>query len=462
MEVISPTSTAPDRTGPRRNAHPAQFATLATAHAPSVSVPLRFIAAGLLALVSAAVWLVAEPALIVDYHYGPHVVAFTHLVLLGFIVSVAMGVLYQLAPVVLQTRLHSERLARGQFWFQVIGVTGMVWMFLRWDMREVGRSGSVFGVGVLLFIYNLARTLARVPRWNVVAAGIASALGWLLVTMLAGLFLACVKCWPWIAHFAPVPQMHAHAHLGVLGVFVLLTVAVAYRLVPMFAISEIQNTRRAAWSIGLLNASVAGLVVTILAGSPWKLAFALVSIFGFALFGAELIAILRARKRRTLDWGLRHFLTGAALLAPLSLLAIVLCWPGLPVTGFTIRLENAYAILALFGVLTFANLGMLHKILPFLVWFHRYGSEIGRAKVPSLAEMASPRLQAIGYWLHVLGLVIVTSAATLGHARCARVGAALILASVCAFALNAIRIGGHVFHHRAVPPHPAAPAIASA
>lgn len=461
MEATLPTSTAPDRTC-QRNARSARLAALATAHAPGVSVPLRFIAAGLLALVIAAGWLVLEPALIVDYHYGPHVVAFTHLVLLGFIVSVVMGVLYQLAPVVLQTRLYSERLARVQFWFQVIGVAGMVWMFHRWDMREVGRCGSVFGVGVLLFIYNLARTLARVPRWNVVAVGIASALGWLLVTMLAGLFLACVKCWPWIAHFAPVPQMHAHAHLGVLGVFVLLVVTIAYRLVPMFAISEIQNERRAGWSIGLLNAGVAGLVVTILAGSPWKLAFALISIFGLALFGAELIAILRVRKRRMLDWGLKYFLTGTALLAPISLLAIALCWPGLPATQFTRRLENAYAIIALFGVLTFAILGMLHKILPFLIWFHRYSGEVGRNKVPSLAEMVSQRLQAVGYWLYVAGLVIVTSAATLGHVRCARVGAALMLASVFTFALNAIRIGSHAFHHPTAPPHATGPATASA
>ena len=41
-------------------------------------------------------------------------------------------------------------------------------------MKQVGHFGSVLAIGVGLFVYNLARTLARIPRWNVVAAGIAA------------------------------------------------------------------------------------------------------------------------------------------------------------------------------------------------------------------------------------------------------------------------------------------------
>lgn len=453
---------APDRRC-QRNARTARMATIATAHAPNIFLPLRFVAVALLALAAAAAWLVIEPTLITDYHYGPHAVALTHLLLLGFAASVVMGVVYQLAPVALEARLHRERLARVQFCFHVIGVAGMVWMFRKWDVRQVGHFGSVFAIGVILFVFNIVRTLLRVPRWNVVAFGIASAVGWLLVTMLAGLFLACAKCWPWITPFEPLAEMHAHAHLGGLGIFVMLTVAVAYRLVPMFAVSEIQNHRRAVWSIALLDIGVAGLAATILIRSPWKLAFAFVSIAGLALFALELVAILRARKRRTLDWGLRYFLTGAGFLAPLSLLAIVLCWPGLPATRITAQFENAYAIFAVLGVLAFAMLGMLYKILPFLVWFHRYSPEIGRGRVPTLAEMPSSRLQAIGYALHLPGVLIAAAASVLGHTRCATLAAVLIAASALIFAINAVLIGSHLLRRRvAEPPVAIRPMPASA
>jgi len=70
--------------------------------------------------------------------------------------------------------------------------------------------------------------------------------------------------------------MHTHAHIGGLGFFMMLIMGVSYKLVPMFLLSELQNTRRAAWSIILLNVGLAGLVVTMLIGSRWKLAFAYV------------------------------------------------------------------------------------------------------------------------------------------------------------------------------------------
>ena len=42
--------------------------------------------------------------------------------------------------------------------------------------------------------------------------------------------------------------------------------------------------------------------------------FCAVAVSGLAIYGWEMRAILRARKRRTLDWGLKYFLTAIALL----------------------------------------------------------------------------------------------------------------------------------------------------
>ena len=124
--------------------------------------------------------------------------------------------------------------------------------------------------------------------------------------------------------------MHAHAHLGGLGFFIMMIVGVSYKLVPMFALSEVQSTRRAGWSLALLNAGLAGLFVTILRSSPWKLVFAFVVLGGLAIYGWEMVAILRARKRRKLDWGLKYFLTAIALLVPVSALGVASPGRGLP------------------------------------------------------------------------------------------------------------------------------------
>ena len=435
-----------------RNCHlPIKKASIADAHAPSVAIPLRFVVTGIASLLVAMAWIAFRPALLATYHYNQYIIAVTHLFVLGWLCSVIMGAVYQLVPVALETKLHSEKLARWHFALHTVGFVGMVAMFWVWDMKQVGHFGSTFGFGVILFTYNLTRTLARIPRWNVVAFGIASALFWLLMTMSAGLFLASAKCWPKINPLDPIASMHAHAHLGVLGFFVMMLVAVSYKLIPMFTLGEVRNPRRALASILLLNAGLLGLAVTILFGSAWKLAFALVTVAGLACFGVEVLAILRSRKRPALDWGLRQFLVALALLAPLSVLAIVLCWPGLPLTALTAQLETVYGVVALLGVLSFAIVGMLHKIIPFLVWYSSYSKQIGRARVPSLSELYSERLQVTSFVLLMLGLAGLAVGAALGHERAVQAGCVVLLLGLGAFALNVGKIISHLFRPRLTP-----------
>ena len=169
MQAISPASTAPEPAAKARDAEcriPARKASLAMKHAPDVSLPLRFIVLGLVPFVTATVWLALRPDLLVAYHYGAHVIALTHLVVLGFISSVVMGAMYQMTPVALETRLQSEQLASILFLCRLIGVPGMIAMFWISDMKQVGHFGTRFDLEVLPFTRNIARTLRRAPRWN--------------------------------------------------------------------------------------------------------------------------------------------------------------------------------------------------------------------------------------------------------------------------------------------------------
>ena len=473
MGVFSRISAAPEPAQPMNS--PSKASQPISAHSPSVTLPLRFVLTGVLALFTGVIWLVLRPDILATYHYNQYVIAVTHLFTLGWITSIVMGAMYQLVPVALETRLYSERLARWHYVLHVVGFVGMVWMFWRWDMKQVGHFGSVLALGVGLFVYNIARTLKRIPRWNVIAAAIASALFWLSLAVLAGLAIAAAKCAyndtpestaaqavapvlaglkalaGFLARFDQIGAMHAHAHLGGIGVFLMLIVGISYKLMPMFALSEVQSDRRAWWSIGLLNAGLLGLFFTVLMSSAWKLAFALVVIAGLAVYGWEMAAIVRARKRRTLDWGLKYFLTALGLLVPLSILAIILLWPNLPRNVLTGQLENLYGFLAFIGVITFAILGMLYKIVPFLVWYVSYSREIGRCKVPSLADLYSPRLQAAGYWLFVAGLAATSVTIVLANERAVQWSCALLAGSLFIFALNMGAMLRHLLRPRIEP-----------
>ena len=169
MEATLPTfaaaKPAPQRTVP------------VAAAAPSITLPLRFVVTGLFSLIVGVGWLVARPDLLAAYHYNQYIIALTHLFVLGWLSSVVMGAMYQLVPVALETKLYSERLAKWQFVIHLIGVIGMVAMFNVWNMKQVGHFGSALALGVGLFVYNMARMLWRVPKWNVVATAITAEIG---------------------------------------------------------------------------------------------------------------------------------------------------------------------------------------------------------------------------------------------------------------------------------------------
>ncbi len=424
---------------------------------------------GILALALGVVWLVLQPSVLATYHYNQHVIALTHLFVLGWICTIVMGAMYQLVPVALETKLYSERLAKFQFLIHVVGFVGMVWMFRKWNMTDVGHYGSALGFGVALFVYNIVRTLLRVPKWNVIATAVASALGWIGLTILAGLMLACAKVTfdpdaeatmasnivnsiaSVVRRFDPISAMHAHAHLGAVGFFVMLIVGVSYKLIPIFTLSEIQSPRRALASVVMLNAGLIGAFVCILTRSPLKVGFAGLIAVALVIYGWELVAILRARKRGPLDWGIRYFLTAVALMLPLSLIGIALAWPTLPMNAKTGQLENVYGFLGLIGVVSFAIIGMLYKILPFLVWFGAYSKHIGLAKVPALADLYSATLQVIGYWNFLAGLAVTITGTLLASELWIRIGGSLIALSVGTLLINVLRIVSHLVHPQLLP-----------
>ncbi len=496
MAVSSPSSAAPEvapehaspppPAGARRAA-PLGGAGPATAFAPSVTLPLRFVMAGVLALVGSVVLLGVRPDILAAYHYNQYTVAATHLWVLGFLGSVAMGAMYQLVPVALETRLHSERLAAWHFVLHLVGVAGMVWMFWRWDLKQVGHFGSALAAGVALFLYNLGRTLRTVPRWNVVATGITAALAWLGLTVLAGLAIAAAKCtyesletlppghwlrWPlialqatahWLGRFDPLAVMHAHAHLGGVGFFLMLIVAVSLKLLPMFALSELQSPRRAGAALGLLNLGLAALVVTLTGRSRFQFVAGGVLATGLILYGLELRAILRARQRRGLDWGLRHFLVALGLLAPTALLGLLLAWPGLPATLLTTQLETVYGWLGLAGVVSLTVLGFLYKIVPFQVWYHTYARHVGRFRVPALAELYSERLQKVSLGLVLAGVLGGALAAALASTGGVRVAVLVLALGLGVFVTNLGLMLRHFWRPRLEPlaPPRAAPASVS-
>ena len=447
----------------------------ATVHAPTLAVPLSFILFGLACLAGSVLLIILRPSVLSTYHYNQYVVAATHLALLGWIGSVVFGALYQLVPVALETRLFSERLAFAHLLLHLVAVPGMVWSFWQWNLKHVGHWASAFAVGVALLLFNVGWTAVRSRKWNPVSAGVACAIGWLMLAVTVGLALAAAKCSYesierlsasnplaitlrgleavalFVARFDQMSLMHTHAHLGALGCFVLLLMTLSLKLLPMFLLSPARSGRRAWWILALFNLGLAGLVLTMATRSPWKPLFTGTLLAALLLYGLEVRALLRLRKRLVVDPPLRTFLWSLAVFVPLAALAAPLSWPGLPLTARTGQLENLYGFLAVFGLISAAILGMLFKILPFLIWHRVYSGFLGRMRVPNLADMYHVGLVRVGGATHVAGGVVVSAGILLPDAATVRWGGVMLAVAVLLHCANYARVVSHGLRPRLEP-----------
>jgi hypothetical protein len=400
-------------------------------------LPLSFITFGLVWLAVAAGWLAARVELL-DFHYAtPGVVALVHAWILGCLLPVTFGAVYQLLPVVLGGELASPRLAWTHFALHAIGAPCLVASMIVWRMDFVALAAVPVVAGVILFASNVWRTVGRI-RWthDPVATAFALAAAWLVATVLAGALLALDHVWNFLA-ISPLAILRAHAHLGLAGFFLTLLQGATFRLVPMFTLSTVQSWRRV-WA-GLLVTQV-GLGVLI-PGLIWEKNFlvclaALTLCVGLALSGWELAATLASRHKRGLVVGLRGFVGGAALFAGAAAGGLTVALAGnLPLAGNP-KWAMLYGLVALLGGLVPIILGMLCKIIPFLVWLRVYAPLIGRRPTPPATGLAKPVLERAWLALYGLGLGGLAAGVVGADIFWLHLGAWLLLAGVVVLLVN--------------------------
>jgi hypothetical protein len=136
---------------------------------------------------------------------------------------------------------------------------------------------------------------------------------------------------------------------------------------------------------------------------------------------------MAARKRRrkdiSLDFWRSGLVVGLLLLVPAAaaLLSDDGRWPVL--LGW----------LAIYGWAAMIVHGMLTRIVPFLVWFHRFAALAGHVPVPAMRQLLPARRSRPGLWLHggavaLGGLAIIRGQSALAVAAgLALMGAGLVL-----------------------------------
>jgi hypothetical protein len=418
---------------------------------PSPLLPLTYLvcaaAAFLLASVGTA-WLAPELA---GHYYHPHVLALTHTVTLGWITLAIMGASYQLIPVVLERPIWSERLARWQLAMFVVAVFGIAAHFYLGTWPGLAVAAGLLAVGVVLYLLNIGLSLRGFRQWTFTARLVVLGYGGLAATTLFGLTLAANRLWP----FLPTeffPTLHAHVQLALLGWVTPMILGVAARVYPMFLLAPAPRRWASHWQLWGLALGVPSVVVGLLAGVPGlRVAGALAVAAAALAHAAWVLEMARTRKRPGLDWGLRFALTATAFLVPAIVLGLALAADALSGP----RAALAYAVVALGGWASLTIVGMMLKIVPFLVWYRAYSPRAGRERVPTLTQLSSSRLEGLAYVLLTAGMVLLAVAVLTGEPAWNRAAGLGLAGGAAAFVAALGRILGHLSNAGAQkwPPH---------
>lgn len=411
---------------------------------------MSYFAAALLALL-AAEWMMA-----VGYGYpaadlrAPETLVLVHVVAIGWLSLLMCGALFQFLPVLVNRPLASNTLPLPALACLLTGLAALILGFLQLGgqidpaLPALPVAGTLLGAGFSLVLWNLVRTLLAAPDRPLPARFVVVGLWCLAATVTLGIIFAfalgSATSWaPLLALTGTGVPIHIIAGLG--GWLTLTAMGVSYRLLAMFMLAPDleRRTSRAALYLGTgaLAIAIAGGVLAILAEGDLGLTLLAALASGLAalfLYGADVVHLYRARKRRLIELNSRMAaLAFASLGASVALLLV------LTISG---RLDDEVGVvvfLVAFGWLTGLGLSQLYKIVAFLTWLECYGPVLGKAPTPRVQDLVSEPHAAKWFLLYFAGVWIGAAALLAGQPLLFRAAAAAMFAGSGGIVVQLVR-----------------------
>jgi hypothetical protein len=405
-------------------------------NAPPFVLPGEHFAAGVVFLLVGGLGLVwVAPELAGGWYPSARVVGVAHLFTLGWLTVSIWGALYQFLPVALGEPIRWPRVAHASYGLLVVGLVLFVGGLFGAGSSLLLWGTAGLGVAVVLFSANLGATLARSEKrdltwWSLVAANV-----YLVVTLLLGATLSGNLRWGYLG-VERWTALGVHMHVALAGWVLMVVIGVAHRLLPMFLLSHGASERWGRAAAVLVAGGVAWLVA-FHHGGAWlgQRVPALLIGAGLASFLVQARLFYRHRVKRQLDPGLRLAAAGLVTVAGGLVLGAVMLTavPGA-------RVATAYGAALVLGLSVFVA-AHYYKIVPFLVWFHRYGPRVGEGPVPRVSELYSQRAATVAGALFSAGAAGLVVSIVAGAAEWARAAALIAAAGVVVEAIQMGRLG---------------------
>ncbi|SDX09926.1 Cytochrome C and Quinol oxidase polypeptide I [Lutibacter oricola] len=384
---------------------------LQTNNAPHSSVVVPHFIFGAISLLVLAVLIILADESLLQAYFNTKLIAITHIAVLGWASMIVFGALYQLVPVVFETALFSEKLAKVTFWFSAVSVLFLSYSFWVGSYVTLLPYASIcMFLSLLLFVVNILLTYKNATLKNIKSTFVITSVFWLLITELIGTLIALNFKFNFLSEIH-LHYLKIHATIGLIGWFVLLIIGVGATLIPMFLISHELKEKKLTFAYYLVNG---GLIVAVINWFLFKnelidYLIPLLIISGVLFFVSFIYDSYKKRLRKKLDVGMQYsMLAIAAIFVPFILIGFIVLNTSFEVE-FIYRIITFYGFSIVFGLITTLILGQTYKTLPFIVWLNKYQKLVGKTKTPLPRELYSEKIaniQIIIYFVFIASFVI--------------------------------------------------------
>lgn len=418
---------------------------LKTDLAPSKNVVLPHFKYATISFFVLALLMVLSASDLAGHYFQPSILSLTHIAALGWGTMIIFGALYQLIPVIMETALFSERIAKINFWILGTGIFLLIAAFWHFSVNTLlPIAASVVFIGLILFILNITLTAIKATKKNIQTYFIVSASFWLFLTGLLGTLIS----FNYRFNFMDLSHLHylkIHAHMGMLGWFLLLIIGVGSLLLPMFFVSHKLNIKKIQFSFFAINGGLIGLTAEwwIFNSSLLTPVFSIIIVTGILSFISYIYDSYKKRMRKSLDTGMKFTVLSISLFLLPIFLGIAASFHLPRDTQLFNRLLMLYGFGFLMGFISSLILGQTYKTLPFIIWLDKYKDLIGKTKTPMPRELYSEKISSIQYWSYVVSILLFSIGIIFSQPLILKAGSYFLLICAIAYNINIFKILSH-------------------
>ncbi len=372
------------------------FTGLSTDQAPPISSPLRFfLTAPLFGIIAGILILLSDSSILMS-RYSLDSIVVTHVITIGFFSFVMFGALTQMLPVLAGAKMYKVKLITTIA--HILMTLGLVTMILGLLNSNILLNTLAFislGSGFFMMIGSVLYAIKGVGNITATVRGMATSMFFAFLIVLMGLFLL----YSYISgEHSQIHMIVANIHsvLAVFGFAGILIIGVAFQVLPMFYVAP---KFKSFCKKHVMNLISGGLFLWLLL-NLFLDDYSLVGKFWIALFfwafATTVWVKLNKRKRPVSDVTVWYWRSASIFLTLGTFLWI-----------FDEFFKHEYivmvAILIGGGFILSILVGMLYKIVPFLVWFHL--NAMGYMTIPTINEMINKNVAKVQFILLILSFI---------------------------------------------------------